>query len=215
VGEHGAARRIFAFNPNGCLGLRSPHFARKGINVSTEESFVGIDISKSALDVHVEPAGHCLHVAYDAAGIAQVYAQLKEVSPTLIVMEATGGLETRLAGELAAHGLPVAVVNARQVRDFARAAGQLAKTDRIDAAVLSAFARAMRPSVRPIKDELTREFDELVSRRRQLVQMRVQEQLRLHTASKVQAKSLKAHIAWLDKNIVGLDEDMGKRLRSC
>lgn len=183
--------------------------------MSAEESFVGIDISKSALDVHVEPAGQCLHVAYDEAGIAQVCARLKEISPTLIVMEATGGLETRLAGELAAHALPVAVVNARQVRDFARAAGQLAKTDSLDAAVLSAFARAMRPSVRPIKDALTREFDEMVSRRRQLVQMRVQEQLRLHTASKVQAKSLKAHIAWLDKNIVGLDENMGKRLRSC
>lgn len=183
--------------------------------MSTEESFVGIDISKSALDVHVEPAGQCLRVAYDEAGIAQVCARLKEISPTLIVMEATGGLETRLAGELAAHALQVAVVNARQVRDFARAAGQLAKTDRIDAAVLSAFARAMRPRVRPIKDALTREFDEMVGRRRQLVQMRVQEQLRLHTASKVQAKSLKAHIAWLDKNIAGLDEDMGKRLRSC
>jgi transposase len=170
------------------------------MSVSTTEIFAGIDISKSTLDVHVEPAGERLRVGYDEAGVSALCERLAELSPALIVMEATAGLEARLAAELAARALPVAVVNARQVRDFAKAMGQLAKTDSIDAAVLSAFARAVRPAVRALKDTLTRELDELVSRRRQLVQMRVQETLRLQGAHAVQLKSLKAHIAWLDKN---------------
>jgi len=178
------------------------------------EVFVGIDVSKRALDVQIEPPAESLHVDHDDAGIARLCARLSEVSPTLIVMEATGGMETRLAVELAARGLAVAVVNPRQVRDFAKATGQLAKTDRIDAGVLSAFARAIRPAVRPMKDKLTQELDDLVTRRRQLVQMRVQEALRLQGASKVQAKSLKAHIAWLDKRIANTETDLGKRLRS-
>jgi transposase len=184
------------------------------MSVSTTEIFAGIDISKSTLDVHVEPAGERLRVGYDEAGVSALCERLAELSPALIVMEATAGLEARLAAELAARALPVAVVNARQVRDFAKAMGQLAKTDSIDAAVLSAFARAVRPAVRALKDTLTRELDELVSRRRQLVQMRVQETLRLQGAHAVQLKSLKAHIAWLDKNIARVDGQLGKRLRN-
>jgi transposase len=155
-----------------------------------------------------------LHLAYDEKGIAQVVSRLTQVAPTLIVMEATGGLEMRLASELAAKGFPVAVINPRQARDFAKATGQLAKTDLVDAAVLAAFARAIRPAVRPIKDVDTRELDDLVTRRRQLIDMRVQETLRLGTASKVQRKSLTAHIAWLDKRIASLDDDLTKRLRA-
>ncbi|MCC6940997.1 MAG: transposase [Novosphingobium sp.] len=180
---------------------------------NTVEIFVGIDVSKSTLDVHIAPPGESLQVGNDDAGIEQICARLRQMPPTLIVMEATGGMETRLAGELAARGLCMAVVNPRQVRDFAKATGQLAKTDRIDAAVLAAFARAIRPAVRPVKDELTRELDALVTRRRQLVQMRVQEALRLHAASKVQVKSLKGHIAWLDKQIGSIETDLGERLR--
>lgn len=177
------------------------------------ECFVGIDVSKNTLDMRIEPAGAARQVSYDNAGVAQVCQRLTEVGPTLIVMEATGGLETRLASELAAQGLPVAVVNPRQVRDFAKATGQLAKTDRIDAAVLCAFARAIRPAVRPIKDADTRELDEGVTRRRQLVEMRVQETLRLGSASQRQQKSLKAHIAWLDKRLHEIDLDLRTRLR--
>jgi transposase len=129
-------------------------------------------------------------------------------------MEATGGLEMRLAGELSAKSLPVAIINPRQARDFAKATGQLAKTDSVDAAILAAFARAIRPAVRPIKDAETRALDDLVTRRRQLVDMRVQEILRLGTASKVQKKSLTAHITWLNKRITALDEEMTKRLRA-
>jgi transposase len=177
------------------------------------ECFVGIDVAKNTLDMRIEPAGTVLRVSYDNAGVGQICQRLTEVGPTLIVMEATGGLETRLASELAARGLPVAVVNPRQVRDFAKATGQLAKTDRIDAAVLCAFARAIRPAVRPIKDTDTRELDEWVTRRRQLVEMRVQETLRLGSASKRQQKSLQAHIAWLDKRIEEIDIDLSARLR--
>ena len=180
----------------------------------TVEKFVGIDVSKETLDLCMEPAGEMLHVDYDDKGISQVVKCLVALAPTLIVMEATGGLEMRLAGELAAKTLPVAIINPRQARDFAKATGQLAKTDLVDAAILAAFARAIRPTVRQIKDADTRDLDDLVTRRRQLVDMRVQETLRMGTASKVQKKSLAAHITWLDKRITDLDDDLTRRLRA-
>jgi transposase len=164
--------------------------------------------------VCIEPSGQTLHIAYDEAGIKQLVECLKEVSPTLIVMEATGGLEVRIATELASKGLPVAVINPRQARDFAKATGELAKTDQVDAAVLAAFAKAIRPQVRPLKDADTSALNDMVSRRRQLIDIRVQETLRLGTAaSKPLAKSLNKHIAWLDKQITEIDTDLTKRLR--
>ena len=179
------------------------------------ESFVGIDVAKNTLDLRLEPAGESLLVVYDDLGIAEIRQRLVAMAPTLIVTEATGGLETRLACELAACGLPVAVINPRQARDFAKATGQLAKTDRVDAAVLCAFARAIRPAVRAVKDVDTRDLDDMVSRRRQLIAMRVQETLRLGSAkSKTLQKNLQKHIAWLDKQIAGLDGDLTKRLRA-
>lgn len=179
------------------------------------ESFVGIDVSKDSLEVCIEPPGESLHIAYDEAGVSEILRRMREIAPTLIVMEATGGLETRLASELAAQGLPVAVVNPRQARDFAKPSGQLAKTDQVDAAVLAAFARAIRPAIRPLKDAQTRALEDLVSRRRQLVTMRVQETLRLGSAaSKPLQKNLKAHIAWLDKQIAKLDDDLTRGLRA-
>jgi transposase len=184
------------------------------MNETIVEKFVGIDVSKSTLDVCIEPSVQALHVAYDEAGIRQVVSRLKELAPTLIVMEATGGLEVRIATELAGKGLPVAVINPRQARDFAKATGQLAKTDQVDAAVLAAFAKAIRPQARPLKDADTRALDDMVGRRRQLIDMRVQETLRLGTAaSKPLQKSLKQHIAWLDKRIAAADSDLSKRLR--
>jgi len=180
----------------------------------TVEKFVGIDVSKGALDLSIDPAGETLHIEHDDAGISQVVKRLAALTPTLIVMEATGGLEMRLACELTAKNLPVPIINPRQARDFAKATGQLAKTDLVDAAILAAFARAIRPAVRPIKDADTRDLDDLVTRRRQLVDIRVQEMLRLGTASKVQKKSLAAHISWLDKRITDLDDDLTKRLRA-
>jgi transposase len=180
----------------------------------TVEKFVGIDVAKGALDLSIDPAGETLHIEYNDAGIGQVVKRLVALTPALIVMEATGGLEIRLACELAAKNLPVAIINPRQARDFARATGQLAKTDLVDATILAAFARAIRPAVRPIKDADTRDLDDLVTRRRQLADMRVQETLRMGTASKVQKKSLAAHIGWLDKRITDLDDDLTKRVRT-
>ena len=184
------------------------------MNETIVEKFVGIDVSKSTLDVSIEPTGQTLHVAYDEAGISQIVGCLKEASPALIVMEATGGLEVRIATELASQGLQVAVINPRQARDFAKATGRLAKTDRVDAAMLSAFAKAIRPQARPLKDEDTCALNDMVSRRRQLIDMRVQETLRLGTAaSKPLQKNLSKHIAWLDKQIAAVDNDLTKRLR--
>lgn len=185
------------------------------MNETIVEKFVGIDVSKSTLDVCIEPDEKTLHVAYDEAGIKQIVDRLKEVSPTLIVIEATGGLEIRIATELASKGLQVAVINPRQARDFAKATGRLAKTDQVDAAMLAAFAKAIRPQARPLRDEDTCALNDMVSRRRQLIDMRVQETLRLGTAaSKPLQKNLSKHIAWLDKRIAEIDADLTKRLRN-
>lgn len=183
--------------------------------MKTTETFVGIDVSKETLVVHSIPDEQALQFVYDDAGVEETCRRLVALAPTLIVLEATGGLEVRVATELAARGLPVAVVNPRQVRDYAKSTGELAKTDRLDAVVLSGFAKAIRPAVRPLKDGDTRELDDLVTRRRQLIDMRVQEIQRLgRAASKLSQKSLKAHIVWLDKRIGDIEDDMQRRLRA-
>jgi len=181
------------------------------------ERFVGIDVAQDTLDVYIDPSDAVRawqHLPYDARNVGALAKELQALGPTLVVLEATGGLETNLACELVAHGLPVAVVNPRQVRDFARASGELSKTDRIDAGVLCAFARAIRPAARGVPDEATRELAELLRRRRQLVDMRVQETQRsLQAHSKAAQKSVKSHIAWLDKRIAEIDADLRGRLR--
>ncbi len=166
------------------------------------EQFIGIDVSKDALDMGVYPSRETLHVTYDDAGIARMAQRLKNIGPKAIVLKATGGLETRVSAELIAQGFTVAVVNPRQVRDFAKATGQLAKTDQVDTLILAHFAHAIRPVARPLKDQETRALDERVGRRRQWVNSRVQEMLRLNTAaSKPIQERLKEHIAWLDQRI--------------
>ncbi len=178
------------------------------------ESFVGIDVSKTRLDVCIVPCGTSRQVAYDETGVEQLVRHLQDLRPTLIVLEATGGMETFIATSLASRGLAVAVVNPRQVRDFAKASGRLAKTDRVDAAVLATFAQAIRPPTRPLKDEDSRALEELLKRRRQLIEMRVQERQRLDTAvSKAMKQSLMDHIQWLDKQIDDVDRDLKRRLR--
>lgn len=180
------------------------------------ECFVGIDVSKGWLDVRADPPAALLpdRVAYEDQALQQLCDVLERLRPTLIVMEASGGLEQRLACELASRALVLAVVNPRQVRSFARASGQLAKTDAIDAQTLCAFARAIRPQARAPRDAQTRELSDLLSRRRQLVDMRIQELQRQHSAStKAMRKSLAEHVTWLERRIAKLDEDMGQRLR--
>jgi len=181
--------------------------------MNTSESFVGIDVAKDWLDLAWLGA-QTLRLDHSDEAIVGLLDRLRSEPPTLIVMEATGGLETKLASALAAAGLPVAVVNPRQVRDYAKACGRLAKTDRIDAMVLAAFAAAIRPQVRQLPDEDTRALGDLLARRRQLVEMRVQEKLRLARASSLQRTSLREHIAWLDERIARLDIDLTHALRT-
>lgn len=181
--------------------------------MSNAEVFVGIDVAKAWLDVGWL-SGQTLRADYTEEAIAGLVERLRSEHPTLVVMEATGGLETELASALVAAGLPVAVVNPRQVRDYAKATGRLAKTDRIDALVLAGFAKAIRPQVRELPDEGTRALGDLLARRRQLIEMRVQEKLRLQPASAVQRVSLREHIAWLDERIQRLDVELTHALRT-
>ncbi len=181
--------------------------------MSNPDVFVGIDVAKSWLDV-AWLSGPTLRIDYTEQAIVGLVERLRAQPPVLIVMEPTGGLETELASALVAAGLPVAVVNPRQVRDYAKACGRLAKTDRIDAMVLAAFAAAIRPQVRALPDEHTRELADLLARRRQLIEMRVQEKLRLQRASPVQRESLREHIEWLTARIGRLDIDLTHALRT-
>ena len=145
--------------------------------------FVGIDIAKRRLDVHLRPSGESFTIDHDEGKVTALIERLVALAPALVVLEATGGLEVRLAATLAAAGLPVAVVNPRQVRAFARAMGRLAKTDRLDARAVARFAEAVRPPVRALPDEATRYLGALVARRRQLLGMLVAERNRRHAAA--------------------------------
>ena len=145
-------------------------------------TFVGIDVAKRRLDIHSRPSGEGFTIDHDDEGVAALVERLAALAPTLVVLEATGGLEVRLAAALAAAGLPVAVVDPRRVRAFARATGRLAKTDRLDAETIARFAEAVRPPVRPLPDEATRHLGALVARRRQLLEMLVAERNRRHAA---------------------------------
>src|SRR5687768_17726126 len=173
---------------------------------------VGVDVSKAMLDVAVLPSGEVLQFANDANGIEQLRGKLSTAD--LVVMEATGGYETAVATALVGAGLRVAVVNPRQVRDFAKATGRLAKSDRIDAQVIAAFGEAIGPQVVRLPDEQTRELQDLVMRRQQLVAMKVQESNRLAMMTGVAKKQIKAHIAWLEKAIDEVNTDITARLRT-
>ena len=139
--------------------------------MSKASVYVGIDVSKAQLDVAVRPSGEAWSVPHDLGGIATLVARLKALEPALVVLEATGGLEMPLAGALAEGGIPVAVVNPRQVRDFAKATGRLAKTDTLDAQILAHFAEVVRPTPRPLPDEKSQELSAVLARRRQIVEM--------------------------------------------
>ena len=177
-------------------------------------SFVGIDVSKHQLDVAVRPRGETWTAAHDEAGLSALVARLRALAPTLIVLEATGGWEVALAGALVAATLPVAVVNPRQVRDFARSTGTLAKTDRLDAQMLAQFAEAVRPEPRPLPDAQAQELTALLQRRRQLVEMLTAEKNRLPLAARRIRPQLQTHIAWLHKQIAQFDEDLRQLIRS-
>jgi transposase len=176
--------------------------------------FVGIDVAKAHLDIALRPTGTRWTVANDDAGIADLVTQLQGVCPTLIVLEATGGLQRPVVAALTVAALPVVVVNPRQARDFAKATGQLAKTDALDARALAHFAEAIRPTPRPVPDAQTEELRALLARRRQLIAMRTAEQNRLGSASRRLYADIEAHITWLNARIVTLDDALDTALRA-
>jgi transposase len=183
--------------------------------VSTTACFVGIDVSKDRLDVACRPDGSAFALANDPDGIAQLVERLRPLQPARVVLEATGGLEVPAAAALAAAGLPVALVNPRQVRDFAKATGRLAKTDALDAAVLAHFAEAIRPEPRPLPDAATRAFAELLGRRRQLLEMRTAEQNRLGPAeSPAVRRNLLKHLRWLDRELGRVEAGLGAAVQA-
>jgi transposase len=176
--------------------------------------FVGIDVAKAALDVAVSPTAERWTLAYTEREVAGLVTRLTALDPALVVLEATGGLEGPLAGALAAAGLPVVVVNPRQVRDFAKATGRLAKTDALDAAVLAHFAAVVRPTPRPLPDAATQSLAALVTRRRQLVEMLTAERNRLGSAPRVLRAEIQAHITWLKRRLGRLDADLHQAIRT-
>jgi transposase len=177
------------------------------------QSYVGIDVSKGYLDVAARPTGEQWRVSNTEEGLVHLVERVQGLSPALVALEATGSLEVPVAAALGAAGLPVAVVNPRQVRDFARATGKLAKTDKLDAQVLALFAERVRPVPRPLPDPQTQELTALLARRRQIVAMLVTEQNRLGTALPSVRPGIQEHIAWLEERREGLHDGMAKLLR--
>ena len=172
-------------------------------------SYVGIDISAERLDVHVIPTQERQSLVYDNAGVSQLVGFLQQLKPTLIVVEATGKLEISLVASLVAVELPVVVINPRQIRDFARGLGLLAKTDRIDAFVLARFAESVQPKVRILPSEQQQAMQELVNRQRQLVEIRGAESNRLRrTRTTAVRHNLQIHLSWLDKQIQEIDRQI-------
>jgi transposase len=176
--------------------------------------FIGVDVSKQDLDVHIRPLAERFKVSNDAKGHGELVERLRDRPIVRIVLEATGGYEAAAALALRRAGLPACVVNPRQVRDFKRSTGQLAKTDGIDAHALAHFAEVIRPDVRPLPDELVAELSALVARRHQLVEMRAAEKNRLEkNPATIIARRIRSHIDWLDKEIGRVEDELNKTIK--
>jgi transposase len=180
---------------------------RAGVQVMKAGVFAGIDVAQAWVDVAVRGPALSWRAANDPRGISEVAERLRELRPELVVVEATGGVELALVGALAAAGLPVAIVNPRQVREFARAIGRLAKTDRLDAAVLAHFAEAVRPEPRPLPQVAVRELGAVLTRRRQVWEMLTAEQHRLRTAPAHIRSQIQEHLGWLKQQLRALDRE--------
>jgi transposase len=177
------------------------------------EAYVGVDVSKDQLDVKALPCNETRQFSNDDPGIKKLVTFVRKIDPQLIVFESTGGLEMAAVSSLIENHLPVVVVNPRQVRDFAKATGRLAKTDSIDTDTIARFARDIRPEVRPIKDEHTQLLSALNARRRQIVDMLVAEKNRLYTAPKPNMKSIQKHIQWLERSLEDINQDIDKIIK--
>jgi transposase len=176
--------------------------------------FVGVDVSKDSLDVAIGPGKEIITFTNDQKGVDTLIKKLSRIGPGLIVLESTGGYERLATSSLVEAKLPVVIVNPRQVRDFAKSAGILAKTDAIDARVITRFAAAVKPDIRQLKDRETSELTALVTRRRQIVEMIVAENNRLKLANKRNEKDIKDHIRWLEKRIDKIESDIGKMIKN-
>jgi len=175
--------------------------------------FVGIDVAKAELEVVVRPSGARWTVTNNASGLAQLQERLQAAAPSLIVLEATGGYEVAVVAALATAALPVVVLNARQVRDFARATGRLAKTDAIDAGVLAHVAEVVRPPVRPLPDAMTQDLQAWLTRRRQLVDMLLAEEQRRSRAPRAIQRQIDQHVRWLRAQLGAVEKDVAQTLR--
>ncbi len=187
--------------------------APQEVSVDTA-TYVGIDVAKAQLDVAVRPSGQQWVTATDSVSLDELVGRLQDLQPELIVLEATGGREAGVVAALAAAGLPLAVVNPRQVRDFARAVGQLAKSDVLDARVLAHFAQVIPPTPRPLPDAQAQELAALLARRRQLIGMATAERQRLDTALPAVQAHIQRHLAWLDEELAELDHLLGERVQA-
>jgi transposase len=181
--------------------------------MNTQDCFIGLDVSKDTLEVAVRPTEERKTFANQEDGLSLMIDFIKAFSPRLIVLEATGGLEKAAVCALAVAGLPVVVVNPRQVRDFAKAKGILAKTDKIDAGVIAQFGEAIRPEIRPLKTEEAQKLDALLSRRRQISQMITAEKNRLQAAPVWTRKDIQKHIAWLEKDLDQFNQDLDRMVK--
>ena len=205
------------------MGRTSPNAARlgqaiaqpqySGVRVDGSSVSVGIDVSKDQLDVAITSEAEVWSVANVGSGIRELVDRLQQCEPALIVLEATGGFEVPAAAALAAAGLPVAIVNPRQVRDFAKATGQLAKTDELDARILALFAERVRPPTRPLPDDDARALDAIIARRRQIIDMITAEKNRLGFALAPVQKGIRKHIRWLERQLTDVDQDLDTMIR--
>jgi transposase len=177
------------------------------------ESYVGIDVSKDRLDVHVRPGGETFAVARDSDGLAALIERLQALAPAMIAIEATGGFETIVAAAVGAAGLALAVVNPAQVRHYAQALGRRAKTDAVDAEIIARFAEATRPAPRPLPDAATQLLADLVARRRQIIAMMVAERQRALRLPRALRKSCERIIRVLEQELAALDRDIDAAVR--
>ena len=185
--------------------------------MSSSLSFVGIDVSKNTFDIHIRPSGQSQSFGYDEGGLRELISVLQSIEPQIetIVLEATGGYERRLVAALMSHQFPVVVVNPGQIRHFAKAIAQIAKTDSIDAGVLSQFGQTLRPQCRTLPDEFLQELREILTRRRQMMDMIASEKNRLTTAAHPKIrKEILAHLQWLKKRVDSFDEDLQQKIQS-
>lgn len=181
--------------------------------MESEGPYVGIDVSKDQLDIALRPTGETWSMPNDASGITELVQRVAQLHPKLVVLEATGGLQMPVAAALASAGWPLAMVNPRQVRDFARATGKLAKSDQLDAQVLAHFAEAVRPTPYPLPDAQTQELTALLTRRHQVVEMLTAEKNRLRTTRESVRQRVQDHIRWLEQELADLDDDLERALR--